>query len=116
MKNIYLPIENLNDFKCYVVQDKDTIRAYSKRPAYNSSSDYIDFYINSHYLEKSGKQSWGQSTYYDLPVCLPNEIITNDIYYRTDLVDSLIIFSLLVLIIFWVPLKLTYFRLFRRLN
>ena len=116
MKNIYLPIDNLNDFACYVVQDKDTIRAYSKKPAYNSSSDYIDFYINSHYLKKPGTQSWGQSTYYGLPVCLPQDNITNDIYYRTDLVDCLIIFSLLALIMFWVPVKLTFFRLFRRLN
>lgn len=116
MKNIYLPIDNFNDFACYVVQDKDTIRAYSKKPAYNSSSDYIDFYINSHYLKKSGTQSWGQSTYYGLPVCLPQDNITNDIYYRTDLVDCLIIFSLLALIMFWVPVKLTFFRLFRRLN
>lgn len=116
MENIYLPIDNISDFKCYVVQDKDTIRAYSKKPAYNSSSDYIDFFINSHYLEKTGTQTWGQSSYYDLPICLPKEIITNDIYYRTDLVDCLIIFSLLALIMFWVPLKLTYFRLFRRLN
>lgn len=116
MKNIYLPIDNLNDFKCYVVQDKDTIRAYYKKPAYNSSSDYIDFYINSHYLEKPGTQTWGQSSYYGLPVCLSQENITNDIYYRTDLVDCLIIFSLLALIMFWVPVKLTFFRLFRRLN
>ena len=28
MKHIYLPIENVNDFACYTVQDKDTIRAY----------------------------------------------------------------------------------------
>ena len=112
MRNIYLPIDNLNDFACYVVQDKDTIRAYSKKPAYNSSSDYIDFYINSHYLKKPGTQSWGQSTYYGLPVCLPQDNITNDIYYRTDLVDCLIIFSLLALIMFWVPVNLTFFRLF----
>ena len=28
MNNIYLPIENVNDFACYSVLDKDTIRAY----------------------------------------------------------------------------------------
>lgn len=116
MENIYLPVDNITDFKCYVVQDKDTIRAYFKKPAYNSSSDYVDFFINSHYLKKTGTQTWGQSSYYGLPTCLPNQSITNDIYYRTDLVNSLIIFCLLVLIMFWVPLKLTFFRLFRRFN
>lgn len=116
MKNIYLPIDNVNDFKCYSVLDKDTIRAYYSKPAYNSNSDYIDFYINSHYLEKTGNQSWGQSSYYGLPTCLSETAITNDIYYRVDLCECLIIFSLLALIMFWIPLKLTFFRLFRRFN
>lgn len=115
MKNIYLPIDNISDYKCYSVYNQDTIRAYRSKPAINSSSDYTDFYIFNHYLQKSGTQNWG-SYITNLPTCLPVNTITNDFYYRTDLVDSLIIFSLLVLIIFWVPLKLTYFRLFRRLN
>lgn len=116
MKKIYLPVDNVFDFACYSVYDKDTIRAYYSKPAYNSSSDYIDFYINSHYLEKTGIQTWGQSSYYSLPQCLPQNSIVNDSFYRTDLFSSLIIFSLLTLIIFWIPLKLTYFRLFRRFN
>lgn len=116
MENIYVPVDNINDFKCYVVYDKDTIRAYYKKPAYNSNSDYVDFFINSHYLEKTGNQSWGQSSYYGLPNCLPQNSITNDIYYRTDLSQCLIIFVILVLVMFWWPLKLTWFRLFRRFN
>jgi hypothetical protein len=117
MKKIYLPLENLNDFPCISVYDKDTIRAYFVKPAYNSNSNYIDFYINSHYLEKQGNQSWGSQSYYaSLPVCLPETSLTNEVYYRTDFTSSLLAFSLLVLIMFWVPLKLTFFRLFKRFN
>ena len=116
MSNIYLPVENINDFACYVVYDKDTIRAYYSTPTYNSTSNYIDFFINSHYLEKEGSQSWGSSQYTKLPNCITESAITNDVYYRNDLAEILVIFSLLVLIMFWVPLKLTYMRLFRRFN
>lgn len=116
MQNIYVPVEKISDFKCYVVHDKDTIRAYYNKPAYNSSSGYVDFFINSHYLEKNGTQSWGQSAYYSLPSCLPESSLTNVFYYRTDLSECLIIFLILVLVMFWYPLKLTWFRLFRRFN
>lgn len=115
MEHIYLPINNVNDFKCYSVLDKDTIRAYRSRPKINSSSDFVDFYLNSHYLEKNGTESWGQWTSY-LPTCLSTDKISNDIIYRFDYTESIILFSLLVLIMFWVPLKLTFFRLFRRLR
>lgn len=117
MKKLYLPVDNLADFPCVSVYDKDTIRAYFRKPAYNSNSDYIDFYINSHYLEKKGNQSWGSESYYSsLPYCLPTSSLTNDVFYRTDITSSIVLFSLLTLIMFWVPLKLTFFRLFKRFN
>lgn len=113
MNNVYLPIDNLSDFACYSVRDKDTIRAYYTKPSVNSNSDYVDFYINSHYLEKTGNESWGQwSTY--LPVCLPTNSITNSIEYRVDFFESICLFLILIFLLFWLPLKLTFFRLFRR--
>ena len=42
------------------VYDKETIRAYVQQPQLDSSSQYVDFYINSHYLQKTGTQTWGQ--------------------------------------------------------
>lgn len=114
MKNVYLPIDNVNDYKCYSVFDKDTIRAYYEFPILDSQINYTDFYINSHYLEKDGVQRFYNSSY--LPICLPTDSITTDLFYRTDLYQCLIIFVLLVLIMFWAPLKLTWFRLFRRFN
>lgn len=115
MENIYLPIKNVSDYSCYSVRDKDTIRAYKVTPALNSNSDYVDFYINSHYLQRSGNESWGQWTS-NLPVCLPNYSITNKIEYRTDFCESMILFVLLLFILFWLPLKLTFLRFFRRFN
>ena len=83
MENIYLPVDNISKFSCYSVRDKDTIRAYYSKPSINSNSDYVDFYINSHYLQKTGTETWGQWTS-NLPVCLPNSSITNKIEYRVD--------------------------------
>lgn len=105
MKHIYLPIENLNDFACYTVEDKDTIRAYKTMPRLDSSSDYVDFYINSHYLEKEGTESWGQWQSY-LPTCIISSSITNDIYYRNDLDSILVIFLCIIVFVTYFPRKL----------
>ena len=45
MTNIYLPIDNVSDFACYSVYDKDTIRAYYTQPHIDSSSEYVDLSI-----------------------------------------------------------------------
>lgn len=104
MNNIYLPIDSVSDFACYSVYDKDTIRAYHTQPQVDSSSEYVDFYINSHYLEKTGTQTWGQWQSY-LPTCLPSNAITNDVYYRTDLDSILIIFIILFIFVIVLPYK-----------
>lgn len=114
MKNIFLPVDNVSDFACYSVVDKDTIRAYVNRPEINTTSNYVDFYINSHYLEKEGTQTWGSYTQY-LPVCISSSAISNDIYYRNDLPDILIMFTIFSVFIFLIPIKL-FLRLFRRFD
>ena len=88
MNNIYLPIDSVNDFACYSVLDKDTIRAYRTQPQIDSSSEYVDFYINSHYLQKIGTQTWGQWTiyynswyYHKLNISRQNDEIYIDIIY-----------------------------------
>lgn len=112
MDNIYLPVDNINEFDCYVIQDKDTIRAYKNMPNLNSTSDYVDFYINSHYLEKKGNQSWGNYSQY-LPTCISSAAITNNFYYRNDFLDILLIFSIFVIFTIFLPIKV-FGRLFRR--
>lgn len=46
---IYLPIYNSN--YCVEIKDKDTIRVFEN---YETSS-YTDYFVNSHYLEKTGQ-------------------------------------------------------------
>ena len=105
MNNIYLPIDNFNDFACYSIYDKDTIRAYYTQPQIDSSSDYVDFYINSHYLQKTGIQSWGQWNS-SLPTCLSKSSFTNDVYYRNDFDSILIIFLIFFIFVIVLPYKI----------
>lgn len=112
MDNIYLPIDNVNDFACYSIYDKDTVRAYRSQPQLDSSSEYVDFYINSHYLQKTGIQSWGQWNS-SLPTCLSADTITNDYYYRNDFPDILLIFIIFAIIGIYLPFKLIS-RIFRK--
>lgn len=112
MKNIYLPIDNVNYFACYSVLDKDTIRAYRSQPQIDSSSEYVDFYINSHYLQKTGIQSWGQWNS-SLPNCISSDSITTDYYYRNDFPDILLIFIIFAIVGIYLPFKLIS-RIFRK--
>ena len=88
MNNIYVPEDSVYN-KCYVVQSEGVIRAYDRVPSNNVSYNYRDFYINSDYIYKDGTGQW--SNYSTLPICLDNNIITNDYYYRVDFPDILII-------------------------
>lgn len=112
MDNIYLPIENVNDFACYSIYDKDTVRAYYTKPALDSSSEYVDFYINSHYLQRTGTQSWGQWNN-SLPTCLSADSIITDYYYRNDFPDILLIFIIFAIVGIYLPFKLIS-RIFRK--
>ena len=109
---IYLPNDSTYN-KCYVVQNEDVIRGYNKIPQNNTSYSYRDYYINSDYIYKDGEGNWSQYT--TLPICLDNNIITNDFYYRTDFSDILIIFTIFCIFIFYIPFKI-FMRLFRRFN
>ena len=114
MKNIYLPVNNVNDFACYSVIDKDTIRAYRTQPQIDSSSEYVDFYVNSHYLEKTGTQTWGQWSS-NLPICISKDLFTTNYYYRNDFCSSLFIFTIFAIFGIMIPIKI-FLRLFRRFD
>lgn len=111
MSKIYLPIENFNEYACYSIYDKDTIRAYKTMPYPNSSSEYKDFFINSHYLERDGFQQWGNYNSY-LPVCLNKDYLTNAYMYRYDIMDILVVFTLIILIVY-IPFSILFKRFFR---
>lgn len=107
---IYVP--DLN-YKCYVVQSEGVIRAYEETPQYNTEINYRDYYINSSYIYKDGRQSFG--SYSSIPTCLNTSVLTNDFYYRLDLDSILIIFTIFVIFGIGLPFKIL-FRLFRRFN
>jgi len=91
---IYVPVDQLNDYACYVVRDTNTLRAYKQVPHSNSTIEYRDFYINSHYLYQDGYQQFSQ--YATLPVCLDSSKMTNSYLYRNDLADILVIALILI--------------------
>ncbi len=105
---IYVP--DLN-YKCYVVRDSNTIRAYSQTPTRNQDISYRDYFINSNYLYQDGTQNFGN--YSNLPVCLTNDVLTDNVYYRNDLDSILIVFLIISIFSFYIPIKV-FKRLFRR--
>lgn len=106
---IYVP--DTENFKCFVVRSDSTIRAYKEVPTHNSDVDYRDYFYTSNYLYQDGTQSFSQ--YSTLPVCLDNSVITESPYYRTDFDSILIIFIIMCIFCFYIPLKV-FMRLFRR--
>jgi len=106
---IYVP--NKTDYKCFVVQNEEVIRAYEEMPTNNKNINYRDYYINASYIYKDGTQQF--STYTTLPVCLSSNEITTDFYYRNDLADILIIFTIICIFGIYIPLKI-FSKLFKR--
>lgn len=108
---IYVP--DIENYKCYVVRDTNTIRAYKEIPQRNTEIEYRDYYINSHYLYNDNTQSFGNYSSTNLPVCLDNSIITDNVFYRNDIDSILIIFLIMCIFSFYIPIKI-FKRLFRR--
>lgn len=106
---IYVP--DLETYKCFVVRNESTIRAYKNIPQNNMDIDYRDYFYNSNYLYQDGVQSFGP--YSTLPICLDNSNLTNNVYYRNDFDSILVIFLIMCIFCFYLPLKI-FVRLFRR--
>lgn len=100
---IYLPSDNVYD-KCYVVQNEGVIRGYDRTPANNTNYNYRDYYIRSDYIYKDGNGTWSQYT--TLPICIDDNIITNDFYYRLDFTNILINVLIIVMLCFYPGFKL----------
>lgn len=98
---IYIPDEN---YQCYVVQNEGVIRAYENVPANNTTINYRDYYINSDYIYRDGIATFSQYT--ALPICLSDDVLTHEIYYRVDYDKILTIFLILTIFIIYIPLKI----------
>lgn len=99
---IYVP--DLN-YVCYVLQNKDTIRAYKTmpyNPGYNQqvNVEYRDYYINSSYLYTDGYQTF--NSYSTIPICLEQARLTTDLYYRFDIDKIMIVFFIFLFIIVFI--------------
>lgn len=108
---IYVP--DKENYKCFVVRDETTIRAYKEVPRKNSYIDYRDYFYNSNYLYQDGEQFFGN--YSVLPVCLDNSVLTNEVYYRNDFDSILVMFLIMCIFCFLIPIKL-FLRFIRRLQ
>ena len=107
---IYVPEKE--NYQCYVVQSEGVIRGYEQVPQNNTTINYRDYYIESDYIYKDGSQTF--SNYATLPTCLASNVVTSEIYYRTDFHNILIIFLIMSIFCFLIPIKI-FKRLFRRL-
>lgn len=96
---IFLPDTS---YACYEIRDANTIRAYETQPRVNGSSDYTDYYINSHYIFKNGTSTWSQ--YATLPTCSGATFTTN-VFYRNDMGDILLMFFIILLVCFYFPYR-----------
>ena len=103
---VYVPVENINDYSCYVVYDSQTIRAY-ENTVQLGNNNYTDFYYQAHYMQKSGVQNISSSQ--ELPQCLNSDYITNDYYYRLDLAHIFVICGFILLLLYFT------FKVFSRL-
>ena len=84
----YIYVPDLENYKCFVVLNDTTIRAYKEIPVNNSYIAYRDYFYTSNYLYQDGTQSFSQYT--TLPVCLDSSVLTESYVYRTDFHQILI--------------------------
>lgn len=95
MAKIYLPSDLVNK-DCKVVNE-NYVRVYLN----NTYTSWTDVYFKSGYYLKSG-----QTNYTNNVSCDTLNTYTDNIYYRYDLSDTLIIFLVLSIFCFWLPYKI----------
>ena len=99
---IYLP--SYSSTNCAYVSASDTIRVYERVPTTNSTVNYTDYFVNSHYLSRTGSTTFNQ--YSTIPVCLSSSDITNNVFYRNDIDSILVIFMILLIFCFYFPYRI----------
>lgn len=98
-------------YKCFIVYSEGVIRAYEKVPQNNQEIKYRDYYINSSYIYRDGTQSFG--SYYSTPTCLASDVVTDNVYYRNDFDKILVIFLIMSIFCFYIPIKV-FSKLFKK--
>lgn len=101
---IYVP-DNLPYDSCYSFVDSDTLRVFDRVPELELGANYVDVYVNSHYLVS---QPMAISFIETKPVCLSSDKISNYWIYRNDLVDilaSIACLSVFLYFMLFMPIK-----------
>lgn len=106
---VYVP--SFNNNSCVIHNGSGIIRVYASQPTYNSDIYYVDYYIHDDYMSINGTQHF--SNYTTLPTCLPSSTITDNFYYRVDFPSILLMFLILSIFCFYIPLKI-FSKLFKR--
>ena len=105
---IYLPT-NVSSNNCAYINNNDVIRVFDYRGT-NTYITYTDYYVNNHYITNTGTSYVGQNFNYN---CINENNFTTDIYYRNDMVQILVYFTILCIFCFYIPLKI-FLRFFKR--
>lgn len=100
---IYVPQDSTYN-KCYVVQSEGVIRGYEEVPQINRTVNYRDYYIKSDYIYRDSYQTFG--TYSTPPTCLASDVITNNYWYRIDLTNILINFTIIAIFGLYLPWRI----------
>lgn len=89
---IYVP--DYDTTNCAYIYNNNVIRVYDSVPMQGRTIDYTDYYFNSHYMHTSGTTTF--SNYSTLPTCILDDDITTSFYYRNDISDILIVFTIII--------------------
>lgn len=100
---IYVP--DLENYDCYVVQSENTLRAYEDIPQPNTTIRYRDYYLNSSYIYRDGKQTFSNYAT-NIPICLSDNVLTDSVYYRNDFDSIMVITFILLIICFYFPFRI----------
>lgn len=100
---IFVPEDSTYN-KCYVIQSEGVIRGYAEVPQINRTINYRDYYINSSYIYRDSSQTF--SSYSTPPTCLASSDLTNDYWYRLDMPNILLMFTIIVLFGLYLPWRI----------
>lgn len=97
---IYVP--NFDNNTCCYMYDSNTLRCYKTAPVVNTTIQYTDYFVNSHYLYRNGESNFGNYGYNLNITCLDNSSYTDSFYYRNDITSILLCFAIFVGIIYFI--------------
>lgn len=100
---IYVP--EFNNNTCCYMYNNETLRCYKTKPMLNSTIEYRDWYVNSHYLYKDDSTTFGNYQYNININCIDTKNLSDKYMYRNDLADILLIFVLFIGFVYFMVSK-----------